>query len=61
MVLQDIFINLLKFLKSMSHEWFNAICWICLLFGIFMIKKCVEFSLISFGILKHDCVIKQLK
>ena len=29
-----------------------------LLFGIFMIKKWVEFNLTSFGSLKQDCVIK---
>ena len=29
-----------------------------LLFGISMIKKCLEFSLTSFGTLKYDCVIK---
>ena len=27
-------------------------------FGNFMIKKCVEFSITSFGSLKHYCVIK---
>ena len=31
-----------------------------LLFGIFIIKKCVEFSLTSFGTLKYDCVIKTI-
>ena len=44
-----------------SDEWFNAICWSSLLFGIFMIKKCVEFSLTSFGTLKYDCVIKTIE
>ena len=28
------------------------------LFGVFMLKKCVEFSLTSFESLKFDCVIK---
>ena len=42
----------------MSDEWFNAICWSSLLFGIFIIKKWVVFSLTSFGALKYDCVIK---
>ena len=40
---------LMKSLKLMSDEWFSAICWSSLLFGIFMIKKWVEFSLTSFG------------
>ena len=44
-----------------SDEWFNAICWSSLLFGIFMVKKCVEFSLTSFGTLKYDCVIKTIE
>ena len=48
----------MKSLKSVSDEWFNAICWSSLLLGIFMIKKWVEFSLTSFGTLKYDCVIK---
>ena len=29
-----------------------------LLFGTFIIKKCVVFVLTSFGTLKYDCVIK---
>ena len=48
----------MKSLKSMSDEWFNAICWSSLLFGIFIIKKWVEFSLTSFGTLKCDWVMK---
>ena len=36
----------------------SAIRWICLLFGIFIIKKGVEFSLTSFGTLKDDCIMK---
>ena len=32
-----------------------------LLFGIFMIKKCVEFNLTSFGTLKYDWVIKTIE
>ena len=32
-----------------------------LLFGIFMTKKCVEFSLTSFGTLKYDCVMKTIE
>ena len=31
------------------------------LFGIFMIKKCVVFSLTYFGTLKCDCVIKTIE
>ena len=42
----------------MSDEWFSAIWQSSLLSGIFMIKKWVEFSLISFGTLKYDSVIK---
>ena len=49
---------LMKSLVLISDEWFNAICWSSLLFGIFMIKKWVEFSLTSFGTLKYDCVTK---
>ena len=49
---------LMKSLVSISDEWFNAICWSSLLFGIFAIKKWVVFSLTSFGTLKYDCVIK---
>ena len=45
----------------MSDEWFIAVCWSSLLFGIFIIKKCVEVSLTSFGTLKYDCVIKERK
>ena len=47
----------MKSLVSMSDEWFSAICWSSLLFGIFMIKKWAEFSLTSFGTLKFDWVI----
>ena len=43
----------MKSLKLMSGEWFSAICWSSLLFGIFVIKKWVQ---TSFG--KYDCVIK---
>ena len=46
---------LMKSLKSLSDEWFNTICWSFLLLGIFIIKKCLEFSLTSFGTLKYDC------
>ena len=42
----------------MPDEWFSGICWSSLLFGIFMIKKWVEFNLTSSGTLKYDCVIK---
>ena len=45
-------------LVLISDEWFKAICWSSLLFGISVIKKWVVFSLTSFGTLKYDCVIK---
>ena len=35
--------------------------WSSLLLGIFMIKKCVEFNLTSFGTLKYNCVIKTIE
>ena len=50
-----------KSLKPVSDEWFNAICWSSLLSGIFIIKKCVEFSLTSFGTLKNTCVINTIE
>ena len=40
---------------------FNAIYWSSLLFGIFMFKKWVEFSLTYFSLLEFDCVIKTIK
>ena len=43
--------------KSISDEWLVAICWSYCLFGIFMIKKFVVFSLTSFGTQKYDCVM----
>ena len=42
----------------MSDEWFDAIWWIFRLFGIFIIKECIEFSLTSFYNLTYDCLIK---
>ena len=39
----------MKSLKSMSDEWFDAICWSFVLIGIFMIKQCVVLSLIVLG------------
>ena len=48
----------MKTFRSITDEWFNSVCESSLLFGIFMIKKCVEFSLTSFGTLKYDYVIK---
>ena len=48
----------MKSLALLSDEWFNAICWSSLLFGIFAIKKWVLFSLTSFANLKYDCVVK---
>ena len=49
---------LIKSLKSISDEWFIAIWWSSLLFGIFIIKWYAAFNLTSFGTLKFDCVIK---
>ena len=34
-----------------------AICWSACLFGIFMMTKCIVFSLTSFGNRKFDCVM----
>ena len=51
----------MKSLVLISDEWFNAICWSSVLFGIFMIKKWTVFSLTSLGTLKYDCVINQGK
>ena len=48
----------MKTFRLITDEWFNSVCESSLLFGIFMIKKCVEFSLTPFGTLKYDCVIK---
>ena len=45
----------------MSDEWFISICWSSLLFGIFMIKKCVVFNLTSLVTLKYDYVIKTIE
>ena len=36
----------MKSLKSMSDEWLDAFCYSSPLFGIFMLKLCVGFSLI---------------
>ena len=51
----------MKSLELMSDKWFSAICWSSFLFGIFMIKKWVDFSLTSFRGLKYDCVIKTIE
>ena len=42
---------LAKSLVLMSDEWFIANCWSSLLFGVFMIKRWLVFSLTSFGAL----------
>ena len=47
----------MKSLVLMPDEWFIAICWRSLLFGIFVMKKWVVFSLTFFGTLKYDFVI----
>ena len=51
----------MRFLKSISDEWFNEACWSSLLFGISPIKKCVQFSLTSLHTLKYDCVMKTIE
>ena len=51
----------MKSLKLKSDEWFSAICYISLLLGIFIMKKCLEFSLTSFGTLKYDYVINTIE
>ena len=51
----------MKSLKSISNEWFQAICWSSLLLGIFTLTKCVEFSLTSFDTLKYDWAIKTIE
>ena len=45
----------------MSDEWFISICWSSLLFGIFMIKKCVVINLTSSVTLQYDYVIKTIE
>ena len=35
---------LMKCLKLISNEWFGAICWSSLLFGIFIMKEWEELS-----------------
>ena len=51
----------MKSLKATSDEWSNAIYWSSSLFGIFIIKKCVEISLTSFGTVKYDFVMKTVE
>ena len=43
----------------MSDESFRAICWISLLFGVSILKKCLVFSLTSFATLKYGCAMKK--
>ena len=45
----------------MSDEWFYTIFWSSISLGIFMIKQCVEFSLIVLNTLKEICKIKESK
>ena len=56
-------IFLYRFIKVLMINiwWLNAICWSSCLFGIFMIKKCVQFSLTSSGTVTENCVIKTLQ
>ena len=59
MVLQYSFLHrFMKSWKSMSDEWLNAIFWSSYLFGIFIIKYCVECSVIFFDAAKYDNKIK---
>ena len=53
--------SLLKPLKSISDEELVAICWSYCLFKIFMMKKCLLFSLISFDPWNYDWVMKTKK
>ena len=48
----------MNYLVPISDEWFIAISYSSLVFGIFVIKKWVVFSLTSFETLKYDCVLK---
>ena len=48
----------MKSWKSMSDEWLNATLWSSCLFGTFIIKYCVERSVIFFGAAKYDNEIK---
>ena len=52
------FVSFVKSLKGISGEWLVVICWSFCLFAIFIIKYCVELSLICFGTLKYDWEIK---
>ena len=45
----------------MSDEWLIAVYWSSLLFGIFIMKKWVVFSLTPFGTIKYDCIIKTIE
>ena len=49
------------FLKSIFKQWLNEICWSSVLFGIFILKQCVEFCLTSFGTAMYDCVTKAIE
>ena len=50
----------MKFLNSISDEWFDAVCWSSLLLDIFVIR-CVAFSLIPLDTLKKIVIQKQVK
>ena len=43
---------------SKSDDWLYAVLLSSLLFGIFVIKKCLAFSLTPIGTLNYDCVMK---
>ena len=48
----------MMYLKSISDEWLNAICWSSRFLEIFIIRQCLEIGLIVFSTEKQDCVIK---
>ena len=45
----------MKSLKSISDEWFNAYCWRSVLFGISIMKKWIEFSLLIKALESSKC------
>ena len=47
--------------KSVSDEWLVAVVWSFALFRSYMMKKCVIFSLASFGTRMYDCVLSTIK
>ena len=45
----------MKSLKPISHELFNAYCWSSVLFGISIMKKWTEFSLLIKALESSKC------